>query len=81
MKELFKLLLCFEETIDNAGKSRNAKCIPQLNTHLKQKELERVWELIIKDPEWIVALRKQKIAQVQYLSSTTLVDAFERTYL
>ena len=38
-----------------------AKYIPQLKTHSKQKELERVWELITKDPEWSVALRKQKI--------------------
>ena len=35
-----------------------AKCIPQLKTHSKHKELERVWELITKDPEWAVALRK-----------------------
>ena len=33
-----------------------AKCIPQLKTHSKQKELERVWELITKDPEWVIAL-------------------------
>ena len=33
-----------------------AKCIPQLKTHSKQKELERVWELITKDQEWVVAL-------------------------
>ena len=39
-----------------------AKCVPQLKTHSKQKELERVWELITKGPEWAVALRKQKIA-------------------
>ena len=57
-----------------------AKCIPQLKTHSKQKELERVWELITKDREWAVALRKQKIAWVQHLSSTMLVDAFERIY-
>ena len=38
-----------------------AKCIPPLKTHSKQKELERVWEIITKDPEWAVALRKQKI--------------------
>ena len=44
------------------GKVEYAKCIPPLKTHLKQKELERVWELITKDPEWVVALRKQKIA-------------------
>ena len=38
-----------------------AKCIPSLKTHSKQKELERVWELITKDPEWVVALQKEKI--------------------
>ena len=43
------------------GKVEYAKYIPQLKTHLKQKELERVWELITKDHEWAVALRKQKI--------------------
>ena len=39
-----------------------AKYIPQLKTHSKQKELERVWELITKDREWAVALRKRKIS-------------------
>ena len=39
-----------------------AKCIPPLKTHSKQNELERVWELITKDPEWAVAFRKRKIA-------------------
>ena len=38
------------------GKVEYAKCIPSLKTHSKQKELERVWELITKDPEWAVAL-------------------------
>ena len=44
------------------GKFEYAKYIPQLKTHSKQKELERVWELITKDHEWVVALRKQKIS-------------------
>ena len=44
------------------GKVEYAKYIPPLKTRLKQNELERVWELITKDPEWAVALRKQKIA-------------------
>ena len=44
------------------GKVEYAKYIPQLKTHSKHKELERVWELITKDPEWVVALRKQKIS-------------------
>ena len=39
-----------------------AKCIPSLKTRSKQNELEQIWELITKDPEWAVALRKQKIA-------------------
>ena len=43
------------------GKNDYAKYIPPLKTHSKQKELERVWELITKDPEWSVALRKRKI--------------------
>ena len=43
------------------GKVEYIKYIPPLKTHSKQKELERVWELITKNPEWIVALRKQKI--------------------
>ena len=44
------------------GKIEYTKYIPQLKTNSKQKELERVWELITKDPEWAVALRKRKIA-------------------
>ena len=43
------------------GMGQYAKYIPKLKTHSKQKELERVWELITKDPEWSVALRKRKI--------------------
>ena len=43
------------------GKVEYAKCIPPLKTRSKQKELERVWELITKDHEWVVALRKRKI--------------------
>ena len=43
------------------GMGQYAKYIPQLKTHSKQKELERVWELITKEPEWSVALRKRKI--------------------
>ena len=39
-----------------------AKYIPPLKTHSKQKELERLWCLITKDPEWSVALRKRKIS-------------------
>ena len=44
------------------GRDQYAKYIPQLKTHSKQKELERVWELITKDPEFAVALRKRKIS-------------------
>ena len=38
------------------GKVEYAKYIPQMKTHSKQKEIERVWELISKDREWVVAL-------------------------
>ena len=40
------------------GKVEYAKYIPKLKTHSKQKELEQLWCLITKDPEWAVALRK-----------------------
>ena len=38
------------------GMDQYAKYIPKLKTHSKQKELERLWCLITKDPEWVVAL-------------------------
>ena len=44
------------------GKVEYAKYIPQLKTHSKQNELERVWELITKDHQWVVALRKRNIS-------------------
>ena len=43
------------------GKNDYAKYIPPLKTNSKQKELERIWELITKDPEWVAALHKRKI--------------------
>ena len=43
------------------GKVEYAKYIPKLKTNSKQKELERIWELITKDPEWVAALQKRKI--------------------
>ena len=39
-----------------------AKYIPKLKTNSKQKELEKIWELITKDPEWVAALQKRKIS-------------------
>ena len=71
---LKKLLIMLE-------KVECAKCIPQLKTHSKQKELEQVWELITKDPEWTITLRKRKISYVHHLDSTMLVDAFEHICL
>ena len=43
------------------GKDNYAKYIPQLKTKSIQKELEIIWELITKDPEWVAALQKRKI--------------------
>ena len=43
------------------GKVEYAKYIPPLKTNSKRKELERIWELITKDPEWVAALQKRKI--------------------
>ena len=44
------------------GMGQYAKYIPKLKTHSKQKELEWLWFLITKDPEFAVALRKRKIS-------------------
>ena len=43
------------------GKVEYAKYITPLKTNSKQKELEKIWELITKDPEWVAALQKRKI--------------------
>ena len=43
------------------GKHDYVKYIQQLKTKSRQKELERIWELITKDPEWVAALQKRKI--------------------
>ena len=43
------------------GMGQYAKYIPALKTHSRQKELERIWNQITNDPEWVVALQKRKI--------------------
>ena len=43
------------------GKGEYAKYIPPLKTRLKQKKLERVWNLITNDPEFALSLCKRKI--------------------
>ena len=43
------------------GKHDYVKYIQQLKTKSRQKELERIWELITKDPEWVAPLQKRKI--------------------
>ena len=43
------------------GKVEYSKYIPQLKTCSKQRELERAWKLITKDPEFAAALQKRKI--------------------
>ena len=60
-KSFLNYSFVLKELLIVLGKVEYAKCIPQLKTHSKWKGLERVWELITKDREWAVALRKQKI--------------------
>ena len=57
------------------GKVEYTKYIQPLKTHSKQEELERIWNQITNDPEWVVALQRQKIVQVLHLNNTMLVDA------
>ena len=80
-KSLLNYSFVLKKLLIMMGKVEYAKCIPQLKTHSKQKELGQVWELITKDREWAVALQKRNISQVHHLNSTTLVDAFEHIYL
>ena len=79
-KSFLNYPLVLKQILITLGKVEYSKYIPQLKTHSKQKELERVWELIAKDPEWVVALQKRKIVYAHPLNSTTLVDAFEHIY-
>ena len=61
-KSFLNYFFALKKLLIMPGKVEYAKYIPQLKTHSKQKELEQVWELITKDHEWIVALRKRKIS-------------------
>ena len=58
-KSLLNYSFVLKKLLIILGKVEYAKYIPQLKTHSKQKE--RVWELLTKDPEWVVALRKRRI--------------------
>ena len=60
-KSFLNYFFVLKQILIMRGMGQYAKYIPQLKTHSKQKELERVWELITEDREWAVALRKQKI--------------------
>ena len=60
-KSFLNYSFVLKELLIMLGKVEYAKYIPKLKTHPKQKELERIWELITKDPEWFAALQKQKI--------------------
>ena len=61
-KSLLNYYFVLKKILIMLEKIEYAKYIPQLKTHSKQKELEPVWDLITKDPVWVVALQKQKIA-------------------
>ena len=60
-KSFLNYSFVLKQTLIMRGMGQYAKYIPKLKTHSKQKELERLWCLITKDPEWSVALRKRKI--------------------
>ena len=60
-KSFLNYFFILKQILRMMGKVEYAKCIPPLKTHSKKKELERVWNLITNDPEFAVALRKQKI--------------------
>ena len=61
-KSFLNYFFVLKELLIMLGKVEYAKYITPLKTNSKQKELERIWELITKDPEFAVALQKRKIA-------------------
>ena len=61
-KSFLNYSFTLKQTLIMMGKVEYAKCIQPLKTHSNQKELERVWNPITNDPEWAVALQKQRIA-------------------
>ena len=60
-KSFFSYPFALKQILIVLGKNDYAKYIPQLKTKSRQKDLERIWELITKDPEWVAALQKRKI--------------------
>ena len=60
-KSFLNYYFVLENILIMRGMDQYAKYIPKLKTPSKQNELERVWKLITRDPEWAVALRRQKI--------------------
>ena len=60
-KSFSNYLFVLKQILIMLGKIEYTKYIPPLKTQSKQKELERVWNQITKDPEWVVALQKRKI--------------------
>ena len=57
-KSFLNYLFVLKQILIMLGKIEYTKYIPPLKTQSKQKELERVWYQITKDPEWVVALQK-----------------------
>ena len=49
-KSFLNYFFVLKQILIMLGKIEYTKYIPPLKTHSKQKELERVWELITKDP-------------------------------
>ena len=60
-KSFLNYLFVLKQILIMRNMDQYAKYIPKLKTHSKQKELEWLWFLITKDPEFAVALRKRKI--------------------
>ena len=60
-KSFLNYFFVLKQILIMLGKIEYTKYISPLKTRSKQKELERVWNQITKDPEWVVALKKRKI--------------------
>ena len=59
-KSFLNYFFVLKQILIMLGKIEYTKYMPLLKTQSKQKELERVWNQITKDPEWVVALQNQR---------------------
>ena len=55
--------------------------IPSPSHESTLTKLNKIWDQITRDPEWVEAYQKRKIAWDHYLNDKVLVDTLQCIYL